>query len=71
MPAYAPFNWYETPLYYDIVFDVDTGRETDFLCDVWSRHATSRGRRVLEPACGSGKSASFRFWWHILLLEVH
>jgi len=52
----ATRDWYDTPLYYDIVFDADTPREADFLEAVWRRHGTAtRTRRVLEPACGSGR----------------
>jgi SAM-dependent methyltransferase len=60
--SYTTFDWYETPRYYDIVFDVDTRREADFLEAAYARHATrppgaraKRPRRALEPACGSGR----------------
>ncbi len=55
---YLPFDWYETPKYYDIVFDTDTEREASFLDEVYAEHASPprrRRRRVLEPACGSGR----------------
>lgn len=52
---YEKIDWYETPLYYDIVFDVDTGHEADFLESVFERHVGSSGKRVLEPACGTGR----------------
>jgi SAM-dependent methyltransferase len=55
MPVYQPFDWYETPLYYDIVFDQETDLEADFLRDALARHGTTNGRRILEPACGSGR----------------
>lgn len=49
-------DWYDTPLYYDIIFDADTPREAAFLENVWASYgAKSRTRRVLEPACGSGR----------------
>lgn len=49
-------DWYDTPLYYDIIFDADTPREGRFLEAVHERHGVkSRTRRVLEPACGSGR----------------
>lgn len=53
-------DWYETPLFYDIIFDADTGKEADFLEAVFHRFAAVKGRkgdpgRVLEPACGSGR----------------
>ncbi len=49
-------DWYDTPLYYDIIFDADTPREADFLESMWARHGRpGRARRLLEPACGSGR----------------
>ncbi len=54
MIRYEPFDWYDEPLYYDIIFDVDTAREAEFLEGVMERYGTG-GRRVLEPACGSGR----------------
>lgn len=53
-------DWYDTPLYYDIVFDEGTVSEADFLEGIFQRHALpagARSRRVLEPACGSGRLA--------------
>ena len=55
MPAPVRLDWYDTPLYYDIIFDADTVKETDFLEAVFHRHSPSRGRSVLELACGSGR----------------
>ncbi|MCB1205112.1 MAG: class I SAM-dependent methyltransferase [Verrucomicrobiae bacterium] len=55
MAAPVQIDWYDTPLYYDIIFDEDTGREADFLEAVFARHGRTRGRAVLEPACGSGR----------------
>lgn len=51
-------DWYDTPLYYDIIFDQDTEKEADFLEAMMARHATGKRQppwRVLEPACGSGR----------------
>ena len=52
-------DWYDTPLYYDIIFDQDTGLEADFLEKMMQRHAGIRPShqawRILEPACGSGR----------------
>lgn len=50
-------DWYDTPLYYDIIFDADTEMEASFLEGLWRRHGfVVRGRpRVLEAACGSGR----------------
>lgn len=54
MPA-KQHDWYDTPLYYDIVFDDGTGREADFLEGALAKHGGGRGGRLLEPACGSGR----------------
>jgi SAM-dependent methyltransferase len=49
-------DWYDTPLYYDIVFDEGTVKEGDFLEGAFARHGKpGKGRRLLEPACGSGR----------------
>ena len=51
-------DWYDTPLYYDIVFDDGTRQEADFLEAAFAKHARpARSRRLLEPACGSGRLA--------------
>ena len=55
MSSFELLDWYDTPRYYDLVFDVDTGREADFLEAASARYGRPRGRRVLEPACGSGR----------------
>lgn len=68
--SFTEIDWYDTPLYYDIVFDEDTQLEGDFLLAVLERHgqapATTRAAKrpgaraiqVLEPACGSGRLLS-------------
>lgn len=51
-------DWYDTPLYYDIVFDADTSKEADFLEAVAIKHGKSGFKSslsILEPACGSGR----------------
>ncbi len=53
--SYRAIDWYALPRYYDIVFDGRTAREVAFLEGVLARHGRSRGQRVLEPACGSGR----------------
>lgn len=53
--TYAAFNWYEEPLFYDIIFDTGTRAEGAFLAAVYARFVRSGGRRVLEPACGTGR----------------
>ena len=49
--------WYDTPLYYEIVYQDYTRPETLFLEAVARRHGpVRRGTlRILEPACGSGR----------------
>ena len=49
-------DWYDTPLYYDIIYDADTRKEVDLLEHVFTQYAPpTKTRRVLEPACGSGR----------------
>lgn len=58
MSDFAALDWYRTPLYYDIVFSGDDAREAEFLVQLIERHGPPAGRgprRVLEPACGSGR----------------
>ena len=59
MPTYEPFDWYETPVYYDIIYDVDTKKDTTFLEQCYAKHASDvvegKPLTVLEPACGSGR----------------
>ncbi len=58
MPSYTALDWYETPRYYDAIFDVDTDDEAGFLEAIHVKHGTGRATpapRVLEPACGSGR----------------
>lgn len=59
-------DWYDTPLYYDIVFEEGTVKEADFLEAAYSMHSlpevTAKAApqprpRLLEPACGSGRLA--------------
>ena len=55
MPRHEPFDWYQSPLYYDLVFDSASAQEADFLQAVHEHYGLSRGRCCLEPACGSGR----------------
>lgn len=71
MPTYEPFDWYQTPVYYDIIFDTDTPKEATFLEQCHAQHAhLARAPmptvlqsnavgfeplNILEPACGSGR----------------
>ena len=65
-PTYPTRDWYAHPLYYDVVFDADTPAEADFLEGAARRFGRSGGRRVLEPACGTGRlvrALARRGWW--------
>lgn len=55
MTSYQPLDWYDLPQYYDAVFTADTHLEADFLEHVLRVFGPRRPRRVLEPACGSGR----------------
>lgn len=59
MPTYEPFDWYETPVYYDIIYDVDTKKDTTFLEQCCALHASIQREasqlNILEPACGTGR----------------
>ncbi len=57
MPQYEAIDWYDTPRYYDLIFDEDTTREADFIEAALARYGTlqRKGKRILEPACGSGR----------------
>jgi len=49
--------WYDTPLYYDMVYADYTKKETRFIEGIVRRHGgkSTGPLRVLEPACGSGR----------------
>ena len=73
MPAaFTELDWYETPRFYDLIFDQDTETEVDFLEGAYARHASgATGRRrppsAYEPACGSGRlvAALARRGWRV------
>ena len=48
-------NWYEHPQYYDIAFRSDTQIEADFIEAACQKYCPFRVRRLLEPACGTGR----------------
>lgn len=48
-------DWYDSPLYYDLIFDEDTDVEADFLETMMAEYGITRTGRILEPACGSGR----------------
>ena len=53
--SWQTIDWYDTPRYYDLIFDADTRKEADFLVAALEQYGRSKGKRVLEPACGSGR----------------
>ncbi|MCB1173701.1 MAG: class I SAM-dependent methyltransferase [Leptospiraceae bacterium] len=55
MPQYETFEWYDEPLYYDIIFDTETETEANFLELAYERYSDSKLSTCLEPACGSGR----------------
>ena len=59
MQKHESIDWYETPLYYDIIFEEDTTKEGDFIEEALRRFGRIRKHagkpRLLEPACGSGR----------------
>ncbi len=46
---------YDYPKYYDLVFGSDWKAEFDFLQACFRKHARRTVRRLLEPACGTGR----------------
>jgi len=47
-------EFYDSPLYYHIAFDLNRKIETDFLEACFARYARGRVRHVLDVACGTG-----------------
>lgn len=54
----ADDDWYDSPRYYDLIFDEDSVNETDFLEALMWEHGVADTSRILEPACGSGRLIS-------------
>lgn len=53
---YEPFDWYETPLLYDIVHGQGSDDDAAFVDAAHTLYGgRSRTKRALEPACGSGR----------------
>lgn len=48
-------NWYDYPQYYDIAFQAYTRREADFIEAACRKYCPFVARRLLEPACGTGR----------------
>ena len=47
-------EFYQIPLYYDIIFGGDVSEEIAFYERVFNEYARVKVQRVLEPACGTG-----------------
>ena len=48
-------SWYDYPQYYDIVFQAFTQHEADFIEAACRKYCPFEVRRLLEPACGTGR----------------
>ncbi len=46
---------YDHPRYYDLIFGSDWVAEYRFLTEVFGQHVRGKTRRLLEPACGTGR----------------
>ena len=55
MPRYQQADWYDLPLYYDIVYAADTPLEADFIEAALRHYVGKASARILEPACGTGR----------------
>ncbi len=54
-PIILAANCYDYPQYYDIAFQAYTQREADFIEAACRKYCPFEVRRLLEPACGSGR----------------
>jgi len=48
-------SWYNHPAWVDIAFQEDTNREADFIEAACEKYGDGEVRRLLEPACGTGR----------------
>lgn len=48
-------NIYDYPVYYDLIFGSDWAAEFKFLEAVFKKHVDGKTKRLLEPACGTGR----------------
>jgi SAM-dependent methyltransferase len=48
-------SWYDYPQYYDLAFREDTRPEADFIEAACRKYCEFPVRRIVEPACGSGR----------------
>ena len=54
-PALLEASWYDYPRYYDIAFRSETRPEADFIEAACRKYCPFPARRLLEPACGTGR----------------
>ena len=58
---WTPFDWYDSPLYYDLIFGEETEAEAEWLSLLYTLYAPPAPPSspspliLLEPACGSGR----------------
>jgi SAM-dependent methyltransferase len=48
-------SWYDYPQFYDLAFRSETRMEADFVEAACRKYCRFRVRRLLEPACGTGR----------------
>jgi SAM-dependent methyltransferase len=48
-------SWYDFPQYYDLAFRSETSLEADFIEAAARKYCDFKARRLLEPACGTGR----------------
>ncbi|NUQ64481.1 MAG: class I SAM-dependent methyltransferase [Pirellulales bacterium] len=53
--AIVQASWYDHPRLYDIAFGSETRMEADFFQAAFRKYCPFRVRRLLEPACGTGR----------------
>ena len=55
MPEPVRNSWYDHPRFYDIAFRSETPLEADFVEAACRKYCPFPARRLLEPACGTGR----------------
>jgi len=53
--AVVEASWYDYPQFYDLAFRSETRGEADFIEAACRKYCRFRVRRLLEPACGTGR----------------
>lgn len=51
----AKASWYDQPACYDLAFRSETPSEADFIEAAYCKYCAFPARRLLEPACGTGR----------------